>query len=125
MNTTIHSQDLIEKANKEGFCPRIHDQGDEESCIIHAFTSVHELTRRKHFVSEDLMIGSQWMKDIGALMMDIAKRLEMKGQTELREEGEGEGENKGIEDEDIRQKPKRRCRNTFKLACEQIQQNIS
>src|SRR5690242_14240643 len=86
------STNIIATGENEGFILRVHDQGKDETCVAHAFTTMHELVVRRAFQTDDLLMGAAWMKDIGALMMDVATRLETMGQRPLRPESSVAGE---------------------------------
>lgn len=72
---------------KKDFQFQIHNQGTDESCVSHAFTAAHEIFIAKHLNNDDLLEGTKWMTEIGALMMDMAKKIESVGQREKTNKG--------------------------------------
>jgi len=106
---------LYDAANREGYQFVVHNQGKDESCVAHAFTAAHEIYRRKRFWTHDLLANSSWMTDIGALMMDIAKRMEITGQKESNSDTvASNGE-----------RAKRHCRSACRLRFEQLPISIN
>ena len=111
------STNVIATGEDEGFILRVHDQGTDETCVAHAFTTMHELVARRALQTDDLLMGAAWMKDIGALMTDVATRLETMGQRLLRPGSPAAG---GLAKS---KRVPRRCQEALRLRCEQLPAN--
>lgn len=109
------SVDLLERAAGYGYTFQVHNQEMEETCVAHAATSMHELIIKKHLRVEDLTLD--WMNDIGALMVDVAKFLSQKGQQESTENSKDTCEKSSA-------RPARRCQTAHRLNCSQLQANV-
>jgi len=116
MQVTVESVDILKDAQKDGFSFVVHNQGNEESCVAHAFTAAHEIIRRKQLRTDDILTSTPWMLQIGALMLDVAHKLESRGQCETCMLSASSG--------DSDRRPKRQCRSSLKLRFEQIVTNI-
>jgi C1A family cysteine protease len=102
--------DLLAVAEKTGFLFTVHDQGEDETCVAHATTAMHEIITRKRLSVKDLVL--EWMQDIGALMVDVSRLLATTGQQEEREQV-------------VSKRPTRRCQTALKLDCHQLQSSLS
>lgn len=79
-HTNNNKVDLLSEQNLFQF--KVHNQGIEETCVAHAFTATHEIYLHKYLNCDDLLEETKWMGEIGALMMHMAKKIELTGQRE-------------------------------------------
>eukprot|EP00300_Choanocystis_sp_HF-7_P002157 c11680_g1_i1.p1 GENE.c11680_g1_i1~~c11680_g1_i1.p1 ORF type:complete len:215 (+),score=37.29 c11680_g1_i1:27-671(+) len=86
----------------------IRDQGEVNTCSAHAFTALHEIVTGRRYRVDDLVV--HYMEEIGSLMGEMSRNLRDIGQ---REDSNSESTTPSG-------RPRRQCRDRFRLECVQV-----